>query len=144
VTGLDDYLRLLADERKRRLLRALRAAGDDPVSVDSDDPDEQTRLHHIHLPKLADAGLIDWDPRDDIIVRGPSFDEILPLLETIDRLEGSEEDEGTEGDDDSDDADDGSTDGTGDVGTGVDGEPGEGADDGPDDTDATDDADDRE
>jgi hypothetical protein len=148
VTGLDDYLRLLADERKRRLLRELRAAGDDPVSVDSDDPDEQTRLHHIHLPKLADAGLIDWDPRDDIVVRGPAFDEILPLLETIDRLEASEGDEDTGSDAGSDDGiGDGSADGTSDVGAGVDGGPGEEADagsadtDGTGETDATDEAD---
>jgi hypothetical protein len=90
VSDIDDYLRLLADEQKRRLLRDLLEADGDPVSVETDDPDERARRHHIHLPKLSDAGLIDWDPRDDLIVRGPAFDEVVPLLEAIDDLRGSD------------------------------------------------------
>jgi len=83
VSRLDDYLRLLADERKRRLLRSLLDADGDPVALSPDDPHERARLHHIHLPKLADAGLIDWDRRDHLVVRGPAFDEVVPLLEAI-------------------------------------------------------------
>ena len=90
MSDIDDYLRLLADEQKRRLLRDLLEAGGDPVSVEMDDPDERARRHHIHLPKLSDAGLIDWDPRDDLIVRGPEFDEVVPLLEAIDDLRGND------------------------------------------------------
>jgi hypothetical protein len=86
VSELDDYLRLLADERNRRLLRSLDES-DDPVSTASDDPQVRARLHHVHLPKLVEAGLVDWDPRNDVIVRGPAFDEIVPLLEAVDDFE---------------------------------------------------------
>jgi predicted transcriptional regulator len=110
VSTIDDYLRLLADERKRRLLRALREAEGEPISVASDDPDERARLHHVHLPKLSDAGLIDWDPRDDLAVRGPAFDEVVPLLDAIDDLGRAGDDGGSENGsegDESDDSDDG-------------------------------------
>lgn len=40
----------------------------------------KTQLHHTHLPKLADAGYIDWNPDTGAICRGPSIDEIAPLL----------------------------------------------------------------
>ena len=83
VSELDDYLRLLADERKRRLLRSLLDADGDPVVLSPDDPRERAQLYHIHLPKLADAGLIDWDRRDSLVVRGSAFDEVVPLLEAI-------------------------------------------------------------
>jgi hypothetical protein len=91
VSELDNYLRLLADEENRRLLRSL-SESDDPVSTASDDPKVRARLHHIHLPKLVDAGLVDWDPRGDIVVRGPAFDEIVPLLEAIDDFQADDQD----------------------------------------------------
>ncbi|KTG18023.1 DUF7344 domain-containing protein [Haloferax profundi] len=40
----------------------------------------QLELYHIHLPKLADAGFIDWDRDSGVITRGPRFGEIEPLL----------------------------------------------------------------
>jgi hypothetical protein len=87
MPDLDTYLRLLAAERNRQLLRSLLDADGSPVSVESDDANERARLHHVNLPKLSSAGLIDWDPRDDLIVRGPAFDDVIPLLEAIDDLE---------------------------------------------------------
>jgi len=39
-----------------------------------------TELYHIHLPKLAEAGYIEWDKDTHTIRRGPNFDEIAPLL----------------------------------------------------------------
>ena len=40
-------------------------------------------LYHLHLPKLANPGFIDWDRDDQIIDVGPRFDEIAPILEAI-------------------------------------------------------------
>lgn len=37
-------------------------------------------LYHTHLPKLAEAGFINWDPESGLITRGPRFEEIGPLL----------------------------------------------------------------
>jgi hypothetical protein len=39
-----------------------------------------TELYHAHLPKLAEAGYIEWDEGTETIRRGPSFEEIAPLL----------------------------------------------------------------
>lgn len=43
-----------------------------------------TELYHVHLPKLADAGYIDWDEDTHTIRRGPNFEEIAPLLRLMD------------------------------------------------------------
>jgi len=41
-------------------------------------------MHHRHLPKLVDYGLIEWHTDTQEIVTGPQFEEIRPLLECID------------------------------------------------------------
>ena len=45
----------------------------------------QARLHHVVLPKLADAGLLDYDTRSKTIrYRGDScLDEYIPLLSAV-------------------------------------------------------------
>ena len=44
----------------------------------------ETQLHHIHLPKLADSGFINWDSQTETITRGPRFREFELLLVLID------------------------------------------------------------
>ena len=45
----------------------------------------RARLHHAALPKLADAGLLDYDTRSKTIrYRGDScLDEVIPLLSAV-------------------------------------------------------------
>jgi hypothetical protein len=49
-------------------------------------------LKHHHLPRLDEAGVVDWEPAANTVSRGPRFDEIEPLLELLvthsDRLPG--------------------------------------------------------
>jgi hypothetical protein len=85
MSTLDDYLQLLANEQRRRLLRAL-LVSDGPVTVDPDDPAAQARLYHVHLPKLESAGLVDWNRRQRTVVTGPTFNDVVPLLEAIDAV----------------------------------------------------------
>jgi two-component sensor histidine kinase len=80
----DSLLHSLASARRRRILEILRAK-EGPVSEaelavliargpSQDRSDEgsdriRTELHHVHLPKLARSGLIEWD-RDRRVVSG--------------------------------------------------------------------------
>jgi hypothetical protein len=40
-------------------------------------------MQHVHLPKLADHGFIDWDQDTQRVTKGPQFDEIEPLLTVL-------------------------------------------------------------
>lgn len=56
----------------------------DSVADDIDDDDWlQLEIHHRHLPKLADLGFVDWDREENVVRRGPRFDEVAPLIELM-------------------------------------------------------------
>jgi hypothetical protein len=40
-------------------------------------------MRHTHLPKLASAGFIEWDPETNTVQQGPRFEDIRPLLELM-------------------------------------------------------------
>jgi hypothetical protein len=93
--SLDAGLTTLSHSSRRRLLLAV--LDDNPrdqddlanetIAPEEADADEletvKTRLHHVHLPKLADNGYIEWNPNTGTIRRGPNFDDIAPLLTLI-------------------------------------------------------------
>lgn len=57
----------------------------DSVSLERTTPERlKVDLHHIHLPKLASKGYIDWTPETKLVRRGPNLDEITPLIKLID------------------------------------------------------------
>lgn len=84
--GVSELQGLLADERRRRVLSAL-VDSSTPVRVESvartvaaeevdAEPDTvpaervervQVALHHCHLPKLADADLVDYDSEEHVV-----------------------------------------------------------------------------
>ena len=91
--SLDTFLKILADTDCRQLLVAL--LDHDPLDDDyfqipadvtrSDEQESHLSLQmtHIHLPKLDNADIIEWN-RDDYTVRkGPRFDDIRPLVQMI-------------------------------------------------------------
>jgi hypothetical protein len=43
----------------------------------------RVRLYHSELPKLADAGYIEWDDDSDTISKGPKFSEVEPLVQLL-------------------------------------------------------------
>lgn len=49
-------------------------------------------LSHVHLPKLEDSGLVEWDSEAGTVFRGPAFEEAEPVLRLLaanaDRLPG--------------------------------------------------------
>lgn len=86
----------LADEDRRRLLLLLasRTDRDPPVRVPDDlvgtEPTARAtsvRFHHVHLPKLASMGYVEWDPDSGAVRCGPAFDELEPLLDVLDEHE---------------------------------------------------------
>ena len=89
---LDVSLDALSHPYRRRILARLHdhnpreeaSFSTDSVADDSEDADRVAiEIHHRHLPKLADAGFVDWDREAEVVRRGPRFDEIAPLIELM-------------------------------------------------------------
>ena len=53
-------------------------------SMEWDSAESQIALVHAHLPKLADAGYIEWDPDSGDIAEGPRFEEVEVVLDLFD------------------------------------------------------------
>lgn len=82
----------LANSYRRQLLLALfdeNPQDDDDLDpldllVEGETADDLTatriELTHMHLPKLADMGFIEWDRESGELSKGPNWKEIAPLL----------------------------------------------------------------
>jgi hypothetical protein len=84
---------VLAASERRKLLVALTEHNPQNELAVADDAtgDAHERLvmmRHVHLPKLAEHDLVDWDERSHEVTRGPAFDEIEPVLTLLTDNEG--------------------------------------------------------
>ncbi|WP_338739067.1 DUF7344 domain-containing protein [Haloplanus salilacus] len=85
-SSLDVTFDVLGDGYRRRLLVTLserepRHATD---ALDSaENAEARIDVRHRHLPKLVDAGFVEWDRETDELWRGKHFDEVRPLLELL-------------------------------------------------------------
>ena len=59
------------------------AARDATTTVAADDVAQA--LHHVHLPKLADAGVVDYDAAENTVTLARTGS-VAPFLETVDDL----------------------------------------------------------
>jgi hypothetical protein len=98
----DELFTCLASARRRALVDALTskqasisiqelarqvAAREKGISVDdlSNEAVQEVyfSLHHVHLPKLASAGVIEYDPEQNEVGRGPTFEPAAEILDTV-------------------------------------------------------------
>ena len=93
-TSFDAHLEAIGHPRRRRVLFALlRVDGfEERVSVfelgcDASDRELSLSMRHVHLPKLAGTGLVEFD-EELSVRRGPAFDRIEPLAELLDENRG--------------------------------------------------------
>ncbi len=87
---LDDAFHALAHSDRRHILLELKEREPtEPIEIDElhrpNGAPERARikLHHIHLPVLAEAGYIDWDPSTTTVRIGNAFEEIEPLIALV-------------------------------------------------------------
>lgn len=83
-TRFDDLLASLAHETRRGVVDALDHAGDRGVAVEdlaAGDSSERVALHHVHLPRLQEAGVVEWDRDRDRVTGGPRFDVARRVLD---------------------------------------------------------------
>lgn len=98
---LGELLEILSHPHRRRIITRLHDRN--PRDEDGFELEELTNnnelgnetitLIHIHLPKLADSGFIDWNQEQQIVTRGPRFEEIPPLIDLMVELLVAHEDE---------------------------------------------------
>jgi len=77
---------ILSKTPRRQALFAIREGivdNDADLLMRSSRKEEEIRLRHNHLPKLEQAGYIEWDQDTGSISEGPNFDEIKPMLELL-------------------------------------------------------------
>jgi hypothetical protein len=93
-------LRLLIKQQRRQILRRVADAPGattvdqlirHPEGMDSQQPEESgsverrdLELHHVHLPILQDANVIEYDANQGTVRRSREFQDVLSLLEAID------------------------------------------------------------
>lgn len=89
----DEIQRDLSDPLRRRVLHTV-AERDESIELDTLGAEtimeaeewnaHQIALYHTHLPRLDDHGLIQWDREERIIEEGDRFEEVRPLLDSLD------------------------------------------------------------
>lgn len=89
---MDECLQLLADSRRRRVIRCLQVEGETTVEhlavqILGDIPDDcreqiHAELHHTHLPKLQSYGVVEYD-RDDGAVQYHAHDGLEQVLDSL-------------------------------------------------------------
>ncbi len=87
----DEMVDVLANVQRRKLLVSLldhNPQDDEPVVINASESDAEAmdrliKMKHVHLPKLVDYELIEWNEDTHEVSKGQKFDEIRPVLELL-------------------------------------------------------------
>lgn len=83
VDALDSHQTPISDEELARQV----AAREKGVSVDDLTTEAVQEvyfsLHHVHLPKLASAGVIEYDLDQNEVTQGPAFETTAEILDAV-------------------------------------------------------------
>ena len=88
---LGELLEILSHPHRRRIITRLHDRNPrdedefelEELEGDDELENETIALIHNHLPKLAEAGFINWNQEQQIVTRGPRFEEIAPLIDLM-------------------------------------------------------------
>lgn len=81
---LSDVFECLAHPHRRDLLMELHH-GSPPISLPNQSA--SSMMYHLHVPKLAQSGLVDWNRERDTVHRGAEFERVSPFLDVVSELE---------------------------------------------------------
>ena len=85
--GMDRVMDILANRHRRLMVLSLKRGGveteTDLMFRSSGREEAEMALRHTHLPKLEEAGYIEWNRETGEVSKGSRFDEIEPILELI-------------------------------------------------------------
>ncbi len=96
-------LHVLSDRHRRTILKLLREENprfESEFTISEflnavDEPEiSEIDLYHAHLPKLADAGFIEWDRDTMTVRRGNSFHAVSVLMDAVEEHASSSINEG--------------------------------------------------
>lgn len=85
----DRTFSLLADARRRRVVQFFRERNGAPIGelathVCEGKSEDECRvlasLVHVHLPKLADAAVLEWEQGETVVRRGETFSQVQSVL----------------------------------------------------------------
>lgn len=97
----DAALRLLGNETRREIIRVLKKSEEEAKTIDglaaaiargSERQDVAIRLHHVHIPMLAESNLIEYNPKSGRVEY--TGDEVVEtMFESLETLQSEEFDE---------------------------------------------------
>ena len=88
-SNFDRVFDALGHQYRRRLLSTIDKAGTrdrdelflKELTFGTDDRERYTaQLVHVHLPKLAEMGYLEWDREGNTVTRGENYNEVAPLI----------------------------------------------------------------
>ncbi|SIR87310.1 hypothetical protein [Natronorubrum thiooxidans] len=93
IRNWNDVFTAVSAEPRRQLVVSLsEQPADDPVSLPesatnpaicSDSDTLRRELYHRHLPLLADMAFVEWDTEPLVATRGPRFEEIAVVVDSL-------------------------------------------------------------